>query len=46
MKKALALILALLMMFSLVACGGGNDAGKEETKKEETKKEDNKKEDC
>ena len=41
MKKALALILALLMVFSLVACGG-SDAKTEETKKEETKKEETK----
>ena len=33
MKKTLALILALLMMFSLVACGG--DSTKEETKGED-----------
>ena len=26
MKKLLALMLALLMVFSLVACGGGDDA--------------------
>ena len=27
MKKALALLLALAMVFSLAACGGGNDGG-------------------
>ena len=36
MKKALALLLAALMLFSLVACG--QDAAKDETK-EETKQE-------
>ena len=28
MKKALALLLALVMALALVACGGGNNAGK------------------
>ena len=40
MKKVLALVLALLMMFSLVACAGGNTGesnkgGNEEGKKPE-----------
>ena len=30
MKKTLAMLLALVMMLSLVACGGGSDAGSDE----------------
>ncbi len=32
MKKVLAFVLAALMMLSMVACGGGNDAAKDNTK--------------
>jgi len=34
MKKLLALLLALVMVMSLVACGGGKDDAKEDTNKE------------
>lgn len=44
-KKVLSLLLALVMVFSLVACGNNKKEGdKKETKTEETKKEDGKKE--
>ena len=34
MKKAISLLLALVMCLSLCACGGGNDAADEKTPKE------------